>query len=210
MHRIFLSVFLMFTNGFKPSFPFGVTFFLAGCLGLVISADRTHAETEYPFRGDGVRACKRMSNWKELRDRDVVKQKHDYSCGSGALATLMGIGFGDKVTEAEVIDLILDGKSEAEVKDIEENGYSLLDLKQVAEKMGYTTAMYKLRLAHLRQLKGPVLIYIVHHDLKHFAVFKRIRGDRVYLADPARGNVRMSIYRFEEEWPGYILAIGKK
>jgi predicted double-glycine peptidase len=153
---------------------------------------------------------KHVANWKELRDKNVVKQKFDYSCGSGALATLMRIGFGHKVGEAEIIKLILEGKSEAEIKDIEKNGYSLLDLKQAAEKLGYTTAMYKLQLSHLRQLQGPVLIYIEHHGLKHFAVFKGLQGDRVYLADPARGNTRISIYRFEPEWPGYILAIDKK
>jgi predicted double-glycine peptidase len=41
-------------------------------------------------------------------------------------------------------------------------------------------------------------------------MFKGLQGDRVYLADPASGNTRMSIYRFEPEWPGYILAIDKK
>jgi predicted double-glycine peptidase len=179
-------------------------------LGLLLFSAEARPETEYPFRLDGARVYKHVANWKELRDKDVVKQKFDYSCGSGALATLMWIGFGDKVSEAEIIKLILGDKSEAEIKDIEKNGYSLLDLKQVAEKMGYTTAMYKLQLVHLRQLQGPVLIYIEHHGLKHFAVFKALKGDRVYLADPARGNTRMSTYRFENEWPGYILAIDKK
>jgi len=210
MLRIFGSVFLMSTNGIRAVFRSGIFFFLSGCVGLSAFGGRADAESDSTFRGEGGRASKHMRTWKELRDRNVVKQKNDYSCGSSALATLMGIGFGDKVNEAEVIKLILQDKTEAEIKDIEKNGYSLLDLKQAAEKMGYTTAMYKLQLAHLRQLKGPVLIYIVHHELKHFAVFKRIRGDRVYLADPARGNVRMSIYRFEREWPGYILAIGKQ
>lgn len=185
------------------------TLLLAGWVITLLFHTGVIAETEYPFRIDGVRAYKRVTSWKELRDQDVVKQEYDYSCGSGALATLMQIGFGDKVSEAQIIKLILEGKSEAEVKDIEKNGYSLLDLKQAAEKKGYITAMYKLQLVHLRQLQGPVLIYIVHHELKHFAVFKRISGNRVYLADPARGNIRMSIYRFEKDWPGYILAIEK-
>jgi uncharacterized protein len=154
-------------------------------------------------------ASRHVANWKELRDKNVVKQRFDYSCGSGALATLMQIGFGDQVSESKIIELILAHKSPEEKQDIEKNGYSLLDLKRAAEQMGYVTAVYKLQLAHLRQMQGPVLIYIEHHGLKHFAVFKGIKGDRVYLADPARGNTRMSIYRFEPEWPGYILAIGR-
>jgi uncharacterized protein len=160
-------------------------------------------------RLEEVQTHRRVANWKELRDRNVVKQGFDYSCGSGALATLMRIGFGDQISERKIIELILAHKNPEEKKDIEKNGYSLLDLKRAAERMGYVTAVYKLQLPHLRQLQGPVLIYIEHHGLKHFAVFKGIKGDRVYLADPARGNTRMSIYRFEPEWPGYILAIGK-
>jgi uncharacterized protein len=151
-----------------------------------------------------------VANWKELRDKNVVKQRFDYSCGSGALATLMRLGFNDQVDETEIIELILAGKSPAEKKDIENNGYSLLDLKRAAEQKGYASVVYKLRLTHLVQLQGPVLIYVEHHGLKHFAVLKQLRGDRVYLADPARGNARMSIYRFEHEWPGYVLAIDKK
>ena len=122
----------------------------------------------------------------------------------------MRLGFDDPVNESEIMRLILERKSPEEKQDIENSGYSLLDLKRAAEQKGYDTAVYKLQLAQLRQLQGPVLIYVEHHGLKHFAVFKGLKGDRVYLADPARGNTRMSIYRFEPEWPGYVLAIDKK
>jgi uncharacterized protein len=179
-------------------------------LGLLLGPTGAGAEKEYPVSPGGIRVYKRVTSWKELRDREVVKQGFDYSCGSGALATLMLIGFGDKVSEAEIMKLILEKKSTEEIEDISKRGYSLLDLKQAAEKKGYTTGMYKLQMSHLPQLKQPVLIYLERHGLKHFAVFKGLKGDRVYLADPARGNIRESLSRFETEWPGYILAIDKK
>jgi predicted double-glycine peptidase len=188
-----------------------VKLLLACGLSLLLVPRGAGAKMEYPVHfADGLRAYRKVLTWKDLRDKNVVMQEYDYSCGSGALATLMWIGFGQKVSEIEIIKTILKGKTPAEIKVIETKGFSLLDLKQAADKMGYITAMYKLKLYHMRQLKGPVLIYFVRHGYKHFAVFKRIRGDRVYLADPARGNIRMSIYRFQSEWPGYILAIGKK
>jgi predicted double-glycine peptidase len=58
-------------------------------------------------------------------------------------------------------------------------------------------------------LKGPVLIYLDREDYKNFAVFKGARGDRIYLADPSRGNIRMSVDRFAEEWSGIALVLGK-
>jgi predicted double-glycine peptidase len=186
------------------------TLLLVCGLGLLLFPTGARAEKEYPFSPGGIRVYKPVTNWKKLRDQDVVKQKFDYSCGSGALATLMLIGFDEKVNEAEIMKLILEGKSAEEIEDISKRGYSLLDLKQAAEKKGYTTGMYKLQISQLHLLQEPVLIYIERHGLKHFAVFKGLKGDRVYLADPARGNVRVSIYRFEKEWPGYILAIDKK
>ena len=182
--------------------------FLLACLLLVPFSVR--AERAFPFVGGGVRVYKTLTTWKDLRDQNIVKQGFDYSCGSGALATLMKIGFGEQVTEKEIIQEILEGKTEAEKEKIGKLGYSLLDLKRVAETRGYLTATYKLKVEHLLQLKGPVLIYFEPKGEKHFAVLKYIKGDRVYIADPARGNIRLSIYRFAAIWPGYIMAIDKK
>jgi uncharacterized protein len=167
------------------------------------------AET-FPFAAGEARIYKSLTTWKDRRDRDVVKQGFDYSCGSGALATLMHLSSGDKVTESEIIEEILKDKTESEKAAVTKQGYSLLDLKRTAEARGYVAAVYKLGVEHLFQLQGPVLIYFEPKGEKHFAVLKGIRGDRVYLADPSRGNIRMSIYRFNELWPGYILAIDKK
>lgn len=67
----------------------------------------------------------------------------------------------------------------------------------------------KLKYAGLKQLKGPVLIHLEREDYKH-AVLKGVREDRVYLADPSRGNVRMSVDRFAQEWSGAALVLGRK
>lgn len=44
--------------------------------------------------------------FKELRDRGVIKQQEDYSCGAAALATLMIYYFGDETPEKEILDLL--------------------------------------------------------------------------------------------------------
>jgi predicted double-glycine peptidase len=43
-------------------------------------------------------------------------------------------------------------------------------------------------------------VFIKPHGYPHFAVFKGVRGDRVHLADPSLGNVRMPLYRFLDMW----------
>ena len=177
---------------------------------LLLAPLDARAERTFPLVTGEVRTYKTFTTWKDLRDRNVVKQGFDYSCGSGALATLMHISFGERVTEAEIIQEILKDKNEAEKAEIMKGGYSLLDLKRAAEARGYFAAMYKLEVEQLFQLQGPVLVYFEPKGEKHFAVLKYVKGDRVYLADPSRGNMRLSIYRFAALWPGYILAIEKK
>jgi predicted double-glycine peptidase len=151
-----------------------------------------------------------VRSWKDLRDQNVVLQRFDYSCGAGALATLMRYYFGDKVSEEEILRGILGSMDEKEIKDRETNGLSLLDLKNYSERRGYQAVGVRLKYASLRELKGPVLIHLERKDYRHFAVLKGVRGDRVYLADPSLGNVRLSIDRFAKEWSGIALVLGKQ
>jgi predicted double-glycine peptidase len=163
-----------------------------------------------PVQAGGIRGDKPVRSWKELRDQNVVIQTFDYSCGAGALATLMRYYFGDAVTEEGILLNILGPMSREEVEDREKNGLSLLDLKLCAERMGYQAAGVRLKYASLPKLRGPVLVHLQRKDYRHFAVLKGVRGDRVYLADPSCGNIRMSIDRFAKEWSGIALVLGKQ
>ena len=151
-----------------------------------------------------------LHSWKWHRDKNIVMQGFDYSCGSAALATLMRYYFGDDTTEMLILMKILTPMTSEEVRDREKNGLSLLDLKRVAERMGYQATGVKLRYASLPKLRGPVIIHVQRDGYKHFAVLKGVRGDRVFLADPSLGNIRMSIDRFAQEWTGVALVLGKQ
>lgn len=160
-------------------------------------------------RAGAIREVAPVRSWRELRDEHVVLQRFDYSCGSAALATLMQYYFGDEVSEAAILLGILGPMNEDEVKDREANGLSLLDLKNYAERRGYQAAGVRLPLASLPRLTGPVLIHLEKKGYQHFAVLRGVRGDRIYLADPSLGNVRLSVDRFAKEWSGIALVLGR-
>jgi predicted double-glycine peptidase len=166
--------------------------------------------TVMPVQAGPIRGEKPVRSWKELRDQYVVMQSFDYSCGAAALATLMRYYFGDNVSEEEILIGILGSMSREEVQDREKNGLSLLDLKICAERMGYQAAGVSLDYISLPKLKGPVLIHLETKEYRHFAVLKGVREDRVFLADPSRGNVRISVDRFAKEWSGVALVLGKR
>lgn len=162
-----------------------------------------------PLKAGWVRTEQPVRSWKYFRDQNVAIQRYDYSCGSGALATLMQYYFGDNVSEEEILTSILNRMTYNEILDREEYGLSMLDLKNYAEQRGYQAIAVKMDYTNLSLLKGPVLIHLEREDYKHFAVLKGVKGDRVYLADPSRGNIRMSIDRFAQEWSGVALILGR-
>ncbi len=149
---------------------------------------------------------------KQLRDQYVVKQQLDYSCGAAALATLMVYYYGENTSEKEILELLntrLQTMSEEDRARKTSIGFSLLDLKVVAQQKGYQAAGFKLSVDQLPQLLAPVLVHLRPLGYYHFAVLRGVAGDRVYLADPARGNLRMSIERFLDEWHGLVFVLGK-
>lgn len=157
--------------------------------------------------GQPVRAS--VQSWKRLQQEHVVIQQRDYSCGAAALATLLQFYFGDPVTEAEILTRVLEPLDAEALADREANGLSLDDLFQAAQDLGYLAAVIRLPLEKLPDLPAPVLVRIEREDFKHFVVLRGSVEDRVYLADPIRGQVRMSAHRFASEWSGEALVLGK-
>ena len=163
----------------------------------------------------GLRADRPLHSIKDLRDANVVKQRFDYSCGAAALATMLRYGFGDAVSERQILIDLFTGLSDDDRRTAERTGFSLLDLQRVARTRGYEAEGFRLEPGQLSMLGGPVIVYIEPRGYKHFAVLRGIRGDRVYLADPSRGNIRMSMDTFLDSWlqddrRGIIFAIEPK
>jgi predicted double-glycine peptidase len=160
-------------------------------------------------RNDATSAVIKRHSLKDLRDRNVVKQQLDYSCGAAALATLLTYYFGEEVSEQELLQILVSRLTKDEQRLRAQRGFSLLDLKHVAQAKGYRAAGFKLTIEQLKQLAAPVIVFVQPLGYQHFAVLRGIDRGRVFLADPARGNLRMSIGRFLSEWDGIIFVLGK-
>jgi predicted double-glycine peptidase len=100
---------------------------------------------------------------KELRDKDVIKQRLDYSCGAAALATLLRYYFNEPISEAQVLKAIVSRLSEDELRLKESRGFSLLDLKRAAEDLGYRAAGFELRADDLTRGSPPRSLFSSSH-----------------------------------------------
>ena len=148
---------------------------------------------------------KSVETLKERRLRQVVHQSVDFSCGAATVATILQYYYGQPVTEQ---DAILGMFSVGNRDKIRQRGFSLLDMKNFAEKLHYKAVGYKIKeIDKLKELKIPVIALIDTQSYKHFVVIRKVTDDYVYLSDPSWGNRRMKLNDFEKVWNNIILAI---
>ena len=172
-------------------------FIAALCAVVALTSDVTAANIGI---GDGLRVDRPLRSMRDLRDANVIKQRFDYSCGAAALATILRYGLGDNVGERQVLEQLFGLLSDQELQETLRQGFSLLHLQRVAQARGYRAEGFRLEPQFLSGLSGPVIVYIQPRGYRHFAVLRGIKDDRVFLADPSLGNIRLPMYRFLESW----------
>ncbi len=165
--------------------PFGCA--RLALLGLLLLSVVDAARGELPVR-----------SLLEMRREGVVAQRWDTSCGAAALATVLTYAFDDPVPETLAVQVML-GRSEPQ-RVRARGGFSLLDLKGFAESRGYFAAGYRgLRLDDLLRMQSPIVL-IEEHGSPHFVVVRGAHEGALDIADPAFGNRRMSVERFNQVW----------
>ncbi len=142
----------------------------------------------------------KVPNYVAIRQRNIVMQQRDFSCGAACLATICRYYWGDDVTEEmvlEPLDILLTAE---ETEDRIKNGLAMSDLRRAAVKMGYQSVVGTTTFVKLGEMKVPAIVGIQPSGHKHFVVLKGTFGDWVYLADPIRGNIRMANWEFVKQW----------
>lgn len=134
----------------------------------------------------------------EMEGDHFIKQSFDYSCGSAALAILLNFYLGEKFTEKQVIQGLLQyGDSELIAQ---RRAFSLLDMKKFVNVLGYQGVGYKADIEDLKTMDKPCLVPIKIFDYRHFAVLKGVHKGHVFLTDPWRGDISFTIEEFGEMW----------
>ncbi len=202
-------------HGASSPFPLR-RYLLLTALALAVAAGgvrRAEAQGERaPVRNPDLTMRYYVWSYKEIKERRIVMQKYDYSCGAAVLATIVKYYWGDKhVGETTFLDLLPKLKlTEEELKDRIENGLTLTDLRDLANLAGYQGTMAKVTFRELTQGKVPVIVGVTVRKHEHFVVFKGADDEFVYLADPIRGNVKTRICVFLDEWQkNAILVVAK-
>ena len=131
-----------------------------------------------------------IQSWKTLRDKRVIKQNLDISCGAASIATLLTEYYRRPTTEKEVLDLLAKGNDRA----------SFADMERVLPKLGFKGTGLATSWDQLVSLKLPVIVFVRHRKIDHFAVLRGFNGNYVNLADPSLGNRTLTRGQFRKMW----------
>lgn len=137
--------------------------------------------------------------------RGIVRQAYDYSCGSAALTTLLNGYVGTSLTEQQTMSGLLQYGEYQRI--IERRSFSLLDMKRFVTAIGLESGGYRGEFSDLVKLGQPAIVPISYAGFKYFVVYKAYKDGRVYVADPALGNISFDENRFKEIWDNNTLFV---
>jgi predicted double-glycine peptidase len=143
---------------------------------------------------------KHITSWIELRDKGLVRQVYDYSCGASSLSTILKYFFNDEIDEKEILDVILKSKGMDNKENLEDKDFCLSfhDLEKFISLKRYKAIGLALPVESLKQLKIPAIVFVKIRRKEHFSVYKGMDEQFVYLADPSFGNIKVRISKFQE------------
>lgn len=173
-------------------------FFLIATLGMVQSSYA--ADSPY-FR---------LKSMQDLKFKDIERQTTDYSCGAASIAILLSNYFGDAYGEMTLLSDIVMRLPQEEMAVRLKEGFSLLDLKQLVMRLGYTAEGVKLPLGAAEALDGPIIVLLKKGTFKHFVLLKGAKNGRAYIADPVQGHIRMPMWELGSQWDGEALVVERK
>ena len=174
---------------------------------------KMHMVTDYTNMNSSVKS------WIEIKNKHLTRQKHDYSCGSASLSTILTYYYNQNMSENEILNAVMKMKGLTKNSSLEEykkvNGLSFLDLSVFAFSKGFRALGLALDMEALKKIKIPLILYVKIRNNEHFTVFKGMDNVYAYLADPSLGNTKVKLSKFKEmfyqredlKYPGKVLAI---
>lgn len=145
-----------------------------------------------------------VMTWRDIPFRSVVRQRYDFSCGSAAVATLLTYHYDRPTVERTPFKAMWELGDKETIRKV---GFSMLDMRNYLESVGYRAEGFQLKPEQLFQVKRPVIVLLNLNGFKHFVVVKGQTKDQVLVGDSVLGLNKYSTKDFNKYWNGVALAI---
>ena len=133
---------------------------------------------------------------KSKKFSGIVMQSKPYTCGPAALATALN-NIGVISTETEI----------SKLAGTDQTGTTMYGLLKAAKIKGVDAVGMRVSINNLRY--NNIVFLTINNDF-HYSVILKIDQEKVILADPALGNIKLSKKQFEEIYSGTALILISK
>lgn len=89
--------------------------------------------------------------------------------------------------------------------DVGRDGTTLLQLKKIAESLGFAVKAY--RIESIDQFNQVPLPAILHWNQGHFVVLEKIDGNYAHIVDPRFGRIKLLLKSFSEQFTGFAMTM---
>ena len=145
-----------------------------------------------------------VMSWWDIPFRSIVRQRYDFSCGSAAIATMLTYHYGRPTGEREVFAQMWQSGDQTRIREV---GFSMLEMKNYLDSVGYRTEGVRLTISELAQVRRPVIVLLDLNGFKHFVVVKGIGRGRVLVGDSVLGLTQYELDDFGAMWNNVALAV---
>lgn len=145
-----------------------------------------------------------VTSFSEARFATTIRQSHDYSCGSAALATLLTHHYEHPVSEADIFQKMLESGNRELIR---KSGFSLLDMKRFLQDAGFQSDGFRFTLDTLEKIGVPAIVLVNDDGYRHFVVIKGMDASHLLIGDPAKGTRYISRENFLHMWNGIVFII---
>ena len=150
-----------------------------------------------------------VQSYQTIKNKRVVRQNYEESCGASSLATLLNILDNRNLTEVEVLRVMNEK--------INTDMVSFTELKIALQKLGFVANSYALNRETLDKLTNIPLLVKIEDDPRfpHFVVIINHKGNYLQILDPSYGEYISSKKEFYIIWDrdkksGYALIVAPK
>lgn len=172
-------------------------------MALLISTSSVSANQMMPVPGDFYFRGK-VKTLMDMRFHNIKRQKHDFSCGSAALASLLTYHYRRPVEEKAVIEVMYRNGDKEKIR---REGFSLLDMKNYLLSLGLRANGYQQDLDKLVKVGIPAIVLINRKGYMHFVLVQGVTKNKVLIGDPALGRKVVKRKEFEKMWENKILFV---
>lgn len=194
---------MTFSLAMKAFLSLAFLVLLAGIVTGTSVAAEGGSRVEMPIQSGGAYSVP-VNSMRDVRFRNTLRQKYDFSCGSAALATLLTHHYSYSISEQDVFQEMYERGDKAKIR---KEGFSLLDMKAYLEAHGFQADGFVADVEQLQVAGIPAIALVKENGYFHFVVVKGLREGRILIGDPSSGTRAMPQRQFKEMWVNRILFV---